>query len=74
VNDGYPPLVGFHGLRAGLRRKKTRRQIFLEEMEVTVPWDSLLALIQPVYYRPTDKGGRPPFPLEVMLRIQLLQQ
>jgi IS5 family transposase len=33
-----------------------------------------LALIQPIYHQPTAKGGRPPFPLEMMLRIHLLQQ
>ncbi|MFT5339367.1 MAG: IS5 family transposase [Cyanobium sp.] len=43
-------------------------------MEAIVPWDSFQVLIQPVYYTPTAKGGRPPFPLEVMLRIHLLQQ
>ena len=43
-------------------------------MEATVPWDAFLALISPVYHRPSAKGGRPPFPLEVMLRIHLLQQ
>ncbi|WP_231597126.1 IS5 family transposase [Synechococcus sp. CBW1004] len=57
-----------------IRASKTRRQRFLDEMEATVPWDPFLALISPVYHRPSAKGGRPPFPLEVMLRIHLLQQ
>jgi IS5 family transposase len=70
-----PPLqLGFTDYEQTYAKKKTRRQIFLEEMEVTVPWDSFRALIQPVYYKPTAKGGRPPFSLEVMLRIHLLQQ
>ena len=55
-------------------KKKTRRQRFLEEMEITVPWEAILALIEPVYHKPSSKGGRPPIPLEVMLRIHLLQQ
>jgi IS5 family transposase len=69
-----PLQLGFTDYEQTYAKKKTRRQIFLEEMEATVPWDSFLALIQPVYYKPTGKGGRPPFPLEVMLRIHLLQQ
>ena len=66
--------LGFTDYEQTYAKKKTRRQIFLDEMEATLPWDSLLALIQPVYYKPTAKGGRPPFSLEVMLRIHLLQQ
>jgi transposase, IS5 family len=54
--------------------KRTRRQLFLDEMEATVPWEAFLALIDPVYSKPSSKGGRPPFPLEVMLRIHLLHQ
>jgi IS5 family transposase len=43
-------------------------------MEITVPWKAFLALIEPVYQKPSSKGGRPPIPLEVMLWIHLLQQ
>lgn len=42
-------------------------------MEATVHWELFLALIEPVYHKPFSKGGPPPFPLEVMLRIHLLQ-
>ena len=66
--------LGFTDYEQTYAKKKTRRQIFLDEMEATLPWDSFQALIQPVYYKPTAKGGRPPFSLEVMLRIHLLQQ
>ena len=38
------------------------------------PLGDLLFLIRPLYHQPSAKGGRPPFPLEVMLRIHLLQQ
>jgi hypothetical protein len=31
------------------KRKQTRREIFLGEMEQVVPWKSLLALIEPHY-------------------------
>ena len=52
--------------------KKTRRAIFLEEMEQVVPWAKLCALIEPHYPKPGN--GRPPKELEQMLRIYFLQQ
>jgi len=66
--------LGFSDYEQVYAKKKTRRQIFLEEMEDTIPWDDFHALIRPAYHRPSAKGGRPPFTLEVMLRIHLLQQ
>jgi len=66
--------LGFSDYEQVYAKKKTRPQIFLEEMEATIPWDDFHALIRPVYHQPSAKGGRPPFPLEVMLRIHLLQQ
>ena len=69
-----PLQLGFTDYEQTYAKKKTRRQRFLDEMEATVPWDAFLALISPVYHRPSAKGGRPSFPLEVMLRIHLLQQ
>ena len=51
--------------------KKTRRAIFLEEMEQVVPWAKLCALIEPHYPRPGN--GRRPKELEQMLRIYFLQ-
>jgi len=52
--------------------KKTRRAIFLEEMEQVVPWRELCALIEPHYPKPGN--GRPPVGVERMLRIYFLQQ
>jgi IS5 family transposase len=69
-----PLQLGFTDYEQTYAKKKTRRQRFLDEMEATLPWNAFLALISPVYHRPSAKGGRPPFPLEVMLRIHLLQQ
>src|SRR5271165_2379531 len=52
--------------------KKTKRALFLEEMEQVVPWAELCALIEPYY--PKAGGGRPPIGVERMLRIYFLQQ
>jgi transposase, IS5 family len=52
--------------------KKTRRQVFLEEMERVVPWRELCALVEPHYPKPGN--GRPPVGVERMLRIYFLQQ
>ncbi|WP_414490259.1 IS5 family transposase [Stenotrophomonas maltophilia] len=55
------------------KRKQTRREIFLAEMEQVVPWKALLAQIEPHYPR-SGRVGRPPYSMETMLRIHLLQQ
>jgi IS5 family transposase len=52
--------------------KKTRRQVFLEEMERVVPWRELCALVEPHYPKPGN--GRRPVGVERMLRIYFLQQ
>ena len=52
--------------------KKTRRAMFLEEMEQVVPWEKLCGLIEPHYPKPGN--GRRPKELEQMLRIYFLQQ
>src|SRR5437870_7400886 len=52
--------------------RKTRRALFLEEMEQVVPWRELCGLVEPHY--PKAGGGRPPVGVERMLRIYFLQQ
>ena len=52
--------------------RKTRRAIFLEEMEQVVPWGELCALVEPHYPKPGN--GRRPVGVERMLRIYFLQQ
>src|SRR5438445_12154598 len=51
--------------------KKTRRAIFLEEMEQVVPWAKLCGLIEPHYPKPGN--GRRPKELEKMRRSYFLQ-
>ena len=55
-----------------MKRKVTRRERFLGDMEQVVPWQRLVGVIQPHY--PTGERGRPPIGLERMLRIYFLQQ
>jgi transposase, IS5 family len=52
--------------------KKTRREVFLEQMEQVVPWRELCSLIGPHYPKPGN--GRPPVGVERMLRMYFLQQ
>lgn len=59
-------------LGLGQSSKPTRRRVFLEEMDRVVPWAELVALITP--YMPEGRRGRPPFAVEAMLRIHLMQQ
>ncbi|EIY2610729.1 IS5 family transposase [Pseudomonas aeruginosa] len=53
------------------KRKQTRKELFLIEMDQVVPWKGLVALIDPHY--PKGEGGRPAYPLMAMLRIHLMQ-
>ena len=53
--------------------KTTRRAQFLADMEQIIPWPELAAAVQTVYPRISENGGRPPIPLERMLRIYFLQ-
>jgi len=48
------------------KKKMTRREKFLSEMEKVVPWTRLVGVIQPHY--PKGERGRPPVGIERMLR------
>ena len=63
--------MSFSDFKYAGKRKQTRRERFLAEMEQVVPWSGLVALIEPHY--PKAGGGRKPYPLETMLRVHLLQ-
>jgi transposase, IS5 family len=54
------------------KKKVTRRERFLAEMDTVIPWATLTALIVPHY--PTAGRGRRPLALETMLRVYFLQQ
>jgi IS5 family transposase len=53
--------------------KTTRRAKFLADMERIIPWPEMTAAVETVYPKISENGGRPPIPLERMLRIYFLQ-
>ena len=55
------------------KRKQTRRERFLAEMDQVVPWTGLLGLIEP-FYPKVEGAGRPPIGLARMLRMYVAQQ
>jgi hypothetical protein len=55
-----------------LTTKRTRKRVFLDEMERVVPWGALVDLITP--YAPEGRRGHPPFAVETLLRIHFMQQ
>jgi IS5 family transposase len=62
----------FAGEAWSAKRKVTKREQFLAEMNAVIPWGQLTTLIAPHY--PQGSGrGRPPMPLQRMLRIYFLQ-
>ena len=62
----------FTDIEFGNRKRKTRRDEFLEVMEHIIPWEEWVKLVEPHY--PKGKRGRPPREIETMLRMLLLQQ
>ncbi len=53
------------------RRKKTKREEFLDAMEEIIPWSYWVDIIRPYYYN--NKRGRKPIGIETMLRMYLMQ-
>ena len=64
--------VSFASLVYENKKKKTRREKFLEEMERVIPWGEFLGVIRPYY--PKAGNGRQPMPIGMMLRIYFMQQ
>jgi len=64
--------VSFASLAYDNKKKKTRREKFLQEMDRVVPWEELLQIIKKHY--PKAGNGRQPLPMERMLRIYFMQQ
>jgi IS5 family transposase len=53
--------------------KTTRRAQFLSDMATIVPWKDLESVVEPVYPKVSELGGRPPIELQKMLRMYFLQ-
>ena len=65
--------ASFSDLEYPNKKRRTRRELFLAEMEAVVPWQELLGVVEPHYPRIGGRG-RPPVGLASMLRIYFLQQ
>jgi transposase, IS5 family len=65
--------TSFADLAWAAKKKQTKRERFLAEMEQVVPWARLVALIKP-HYPKAGGTGRQPMPLERMLRVYFMQQ
>jgi len=63
--------MSFGDAEYAAKKKTTRRELFLAEMDKVVPWDSLLKVIEPFY--PVAGRGRRPYPVQVMVRVHLMQ-
>jgi len=61
----------FAGSGVEIATKKTRKRIFMEEMNAVVLCALLVGIVQ--RYAPVAKSVRPPIPVETMLRIHFLQ-
>ena len=53
------------------KKRRTRREVFLERMESLVPWEKLEGRIRPHYF--SSERGRRPYSLPVMLRVHIVQ-
>ena len=63
--------IYFSDLEYQGKKRKTRRELFLERMDGLIPWQLLEDRIRPFY--PKAGRGRHPYPLSVMLRTHCVQ-
>ncbi len=63
--------MSFTDLEYMKRRKKTRREILLEEMDALLPWEEWEALVKPWY--PSGSRGRKPQSIRRMLKMFMLK-
>jgi len=73
IGTGTMPVMTQQDLGLNLSTQRTGKAVFLDEINLVVPWwTELVALIAP--HAPKPRTGRPPFALQTMLRIHFLQQ
>jgi IS5 family transposase len=63
--------ISLSALNDELAQVRTKKKEFLAQMERIIPWREWLSLIQPCYYK--GERGNQPYPLELMLRLYVLQ-
>ena len=64
----------FTDIEYGQRRRVSKREEFLNQMDSIIPWQRWIGVIEPHYYVDTPgKRGRKAKPVETMLRMYLLQ-
>ena len=63
--------ITFSEAEYNTKKRKTRREKFLEQMDELIPWKKLEKRIQRYY--PKNGRGRQPYPLSVMLRVHCMQ-
>lgn len=61
----------FSDYEYSLRKRKTKREEFLDIMNEIIPWEEWVEFVRPYY--PNGKRGRPTKGIEKMLRMYLLQ-
>lgn len=59
--------LSFSEAEYNVKKRKTRREKFLERMDVLIPWKQLEHKIRRYYAK--EGNGRKPYPLSVMLRV-----
>lgn len=63
--------ISFAEVEYGQRRRTTKREVFLNEMDRHIPWEYWVKEVAPHY--PSGNRGRKPIEIETMLRMLLLQ-
>ena len=63
--------ITFSDIEYSNRKRKTKREQFLDMMDAIIPWNQWINIIQPYY--PSGKRGRPTRGIETMLRMYLMQ-
>ena len=61
----------FSDMEYSNRKKKTKREEFLDAMEEIIPWSYWVEMISQYYF--ANKRGRKPIGIEIMLRMYLMQ-
>lgn len=63
--------INFTDYEYSFRKRKTKREEFLECMDTITPWDEIVEMIEPYYYH--NVRGRKARGIETMFRMYLLQ-